>query len=101
MSTQNPASTEASGERLALAWDALSDARDWSMFACAYEALAREYLTAGIAMWQDSVARFAQSQGELGAALSGACHECGSAWENACQAAWKAPGAFADAAQKH
>lgn len=96
MSTHQPTSLETSGERLGHAWDALSDARDWSMYASAYQALAREYMAAGIAIWQDSVARFAESQGALGAALSGACHGCVSAWE----APWWATQAPATGPQK-
>lgn len=81
MSTHHPTSIESSRDRLGHAWEALSDARDWNVFAFAYQALMREYLAASIAIWQDGVARFAQSQGELGAALSGACHNCMSVWE--------------------
>jgi hypothetical protein len=68
-------------ERLGLAWDALSDASDWSEYATACQALTRECVTAGIAIWGDSVARLAQSQQEFGAALSGACRGYLAAWE--------------------
>jgi len=81
MSTHYPTSLETGGDRLGNAWDALSDAEDWCLFALAWQALARESLAAGMAVWQDSMARVAHSQGELVAALGGACRESTSAWE--------------------
>lgn len=92
MSTHQPTSAQTRGDRLGHAWDALSAARDWNMYASAYEALAREYVAAGIAIWEDSVARFAQGQEELGEALSGACRGCVSAWETPW---WSQPAAAA------
>jgi len=90
MSTPPP-SPGAGGERLGCAWDALSAVHDWSLYAFAYQALARDAIAAGIAIWQGSVTRCAQSQRELGAALAGACHGYLAAWESSWRTA-AAPG---------
>jgi len=90
MSTHSPTSLQTSQGRLGHAWDVLSDARDWSAFAFAYQALMREYLAASIAIWEDCVANVAHTQGELGAAMRGACRNCMLAWETPWWTQWAA-----------
>ena len=106
MSTHIPTSFETGQQRLAHAWEAMSDVGDWNAFAFAYQRLLRDYLAASVAIWEDGVANLAHSQGEFGDALRGACRGCVAAWETPWLAQREAAGshdetARSDAAHTH